>query len=349
MGVFLAFLTITRPEGFIYSILFIATFYILDRQKENLFRALLPFIIVYIGLIMFRYQYYGEFFPNTVTAKVDIFDLFSKFQGIKYVTNFFIYTNFLYLAVIVYALFNFLNLTKTEKIVLIILISNIGFSIGVGGDYFPFYRFFIYVWPLFAYLSISQLMKIKLPIYVILIITITFCTNSVKLISDNILSRQILFGFNKYKLVDTEDRLIKIGKFFKNYDKNEKNTIATVAAGKIAYFSDHQVLDMLGLNDKVNATASENTNYENPNIVFTPGHTAGNVNYILEQKPKYIILNAYLTNCPDTLGTFRQPGGEEKLPIIYAIKNNQIFREHYNASYVKIDNEYFTYFVLDKE
>ena len=110
-GTLLALLYLTRPELILLILSFYAVLawqvtrlYVLKRREKirliwrDILRLSLPLVLLAGGYHLFRWLYYGAFFPNTYYAKDGLGAYWS--QGIKYFLNFWHYSPILLLALV---------------------------------------------------------------------------------------------------------------------------------------------------------------------------------------------------------------------------------------------------------
>jgi hypothetical protein len=90
---------------------------------------------------------------------------------------------------------------------------------------------------------------------------------------------------------------IKMGKTLSRISKPGE-TIAVVPVGAIGYFSNINVLDMVGI---LNSDIAREPFVEKYIKNWRPGHNKGDGYYILAHKPKYIQLVDYLTTTPQSV------------------------------------------------
>lgn len=284
-------LSITRPDGILFTFLVLLFLLYNFRKKSSrailssilLYSALIP-VFFYIGLLVFRLYYYGEFVPNTALVKARL-SLHHSVGGIKYFIKFLICTfpfNILSLYFLVH-----LSLKKDKKalfLLMIILIWSI-YIVSVGGDIFPAFRQLEIVILIFSFSLIYGLHQNIQPIQRwmekrrnLFFISIIFAAY---------FAFQITYKYNNdAKIERWEFKAMKIGEVFKN-SFPENTLIGVTAAGSVPYSSDLPTVDMLGLNDYFLA--------RNPPKDFGNGtlaHELGDSNYILNiRKPDVLIFN----------------------------------------------------------
>jgi len=283
LSLWLGLLAITRPDGFLFTILttvFLGAFFRKNRKhliKVVLVVGLIPALFL-LGQLLFRYSFYGELVPNTALVKVKItlhhvlrggFYIFKAFFGTLLLSSLGLYCLF-YLAYKKKNLFGFyllLNLTVWTV-----------YIITVGGDIFPAFRHYYVVLILLIFAIILGLNEMQF----------SFKTKSIQigfviilLINPFI---QLLIPDNRNAIDERwEFRGMTLGNTLKNTFP-ENTLIAVTAAGCIPYASELPTVDMLGLNDYYTP--------RHPPKNFGTGmlaHELGDANYVLKRNPDIII------------------------------------------------------------
>lgn len=135
-GIFLGLLSITRPEGVLYGILF----FIFNFKKiKKYFYGLILFLIPFISYEIFRIIYFNDIFPNTFYAKPS--GIYGSSGGIFYIFPW-IYSiggPFIFLLFF---------LKKISKSAIALIFSNLIFLIYTQGDWMLFGRLIFPIYPL---------------------------------------------------------------------------------------------------------------------------------------------------------------------------------------------------------
>lgn len=306
--IFLTLAFLTRQEAAIIIGIFILDFIIEQLRNNNyilnfkkLFSAKLIiflsiFIIPTVIFILFRFSYFGYLFPNTFYAKTGITSDYLS-AGLQY-TGAFFEKYLLYGSIFILPIFLLIKREYREKIILLyaIIFSYIIYIIFVGGDVLAMHRFFIPTLPLIYVLFTRFLL------YFLGWLSINF-KNKILTVS---IATLILFAVTLNIHLNSYDEAVKMSRkeqgltysmksialAMKNKKKikGEQILIAASTVGALKYFSDCEVLDMLGLTDKyiahnpspIKAISEYNTGWKEKNY---------NVNYVLSQKPDYIIFS----------------------------------------------------------
>ncbi len=291
-GVLLA-AAITRPEGILFLILS-SIYHLLKKSiakkgvalKIILKIQLLAFS-VYCFFLIFRYLYYGKILPNTFYAKP--IGTFVENGYNAFFSNFF--NAFLSGSFLLVPLLLLLSRKKAMKKYAFPLLFCGGQIIFMtyAGDWMAFGRFFLPILPIVIILSASLNKEIfsrkknihynRLAIFPSLIIFIF-------LIAGNTYQTYYaLVHKNRYPYHIMNSRsLIDLGKKLK-HDYTKEKKLAVRRIGAISYYSDLEIIDILGLTDNQIAhniktiTTIEIANEKNSSVV-------------LEKKPDIIILFA---------------------------------------------------------
>lgn len=303
--------SVTRPEGMFIVILIIfhMTSLTLIKHKrltdikEKLFskenvNALLIIFIPYILMVIFRLFYYGYPFPNTYYAKSGLSAEYFK-SGLEYFLTFNrVYLLYGVMLIIPFALLMNKKLRINVVLMELAICSFIIYTILIGGDVLPIYRFFLPILPL---------------IFILFCLVIYYPSNlfiqksSKKIIFSGEITIVILISvltiynnFHPYdhiqKKADSEQHLIykmkSAGEWLSLQQRLSKHplTVAATTIGALSYYSNVTIIDMLGLTDERIA--------HNPlPIPSISGIHSGwreknyNVPYVLSRNPDYIFFS----------------------------------------------------------
>lgn len=325
LSIWLGLLAITRPDGFLFTIitsvflLFIKRNHKTDFIKVSLAVAVIPSLFL-LGQLIFRYTYYGELVPNTALVKVKI-TFYHVVRGIFYHVKAFLGTLILS-SLGIYMLL--VLVFKKKNVVGIFLLLNIlawtSYVSLVGGDIFPGYRHYEIVLIFLVFAVIIGLNTIR---------TIDFNNRKIRV---GIVILLILNFIIQIKLPENqkavqerwEFRGMQLGERLKNTFP-DKTLIAVTSAGSIPYSSELPSIDMLGLNDYYIP--------RHPPANFGTGslaHELGDANYTMKRNPDLVIFNT---------------GAAPSFNIGDQLKKNKIF----NQNFVKVlskerDHEYLLFF-----
>lgn len=274
----LLFFSLLRPEGVLFSIL-ISIFCLLYyfTEKKYLFNKLFitiitVFIIPFIIYFLLRWNYYGQFFPNTFYLKSGNFDL--SLESFNSFLDFF--NSYLGIPFIITLIVLFINIDKVwievrtnknkmlSKEFLYVLLPTLIFTILILFQYFHSnllmnfsYRFFVPIFPILLIIlsvsltigfdNIKELSLLK-PLtskgYIILIALLLFVHFDL-IIFD--FKREVILDMKKKTMLDNVQ--IPAGKFIEANFSKDSILLVHADAGAIPYFSKLKTIDFGGLND----------------------------------------------------------------------------------------------------
>ncbi len=281
--------SLTRPEGVLFFFLgfsFTAAVYFLKARKEGILPVIRKFILpvliftaIYGIYFIWRYSYYGFFFPNTFYAKTGFDNQIAR--GLYYCFKFYRESLAMGLLLIFPAYLIIKEYRSGKILYMLFLIS--GFTlyiILVGGDNLLVQRFFVPVMPLVFTLVMLGVNKFFNDFSIIksmrLIIIIVIVSSSFFVILD---SRSFpMYGVSR--TLSHYENLKKAGIWLKeNSAKGE--SVAVESAGIIPYYSELYSIDRLGLSD---LHISHNGKYDEG------ARDKNDENYILwEKQPTYFV------------------------------------------------------------
>ncbi|MEA1849293.1 hypothetical protein U9K52_10245 [Chryseobacterium sp. MHB01] len=308
LSLWLGLLAITRPDGFLFTILTtIFLIFIFRKSRKDLIRVfvfagMIPALFL-LGQLLFRYDFYGELVPNTALVKVKI-TMHHVIRGGFYVFKSFFGT-LLFSSLGLYCLFYLVY--KKKNLFGFYLLLNIvvwtAYIVTVGGDIFPAFRHYYVVLILLVFVIIFGLNEMQFRFktkmtrvgFIVLLLINPFI--------------QLLIPDNHYAIEERwEFRGLNLGKTLKNTFP-ETTLIAVTAAGCIPYASELPTVDMLGLNDYYTP--------RHPPKNFGTGmlaHELGDANYVLGRNPDIIIYHM---------------GAVPRFNVGDQMKNNPVFINNY--------------------
>lgn len=325
LSIWLGLLALTRPDGFLFTIL--TSIFLLAvnfKNKKNLAKifvatAFIPSLFL-LGQLIFRYNFYGELVPNTALVKVKI-TFHHVIRGIYYNFRAFFGT-FLLSGLGIISLYYLLF--KRQNIFGFYLAMNVVVWVAyvslVGGDIFPAFRHYYVVIILFVFAIINGLQEFKkikfnskkLQVSLVLILVINLFVQTK--FNDNFNAKDERWEFVGMNLGEG---------LKKTFPKN--TLIAVTAAGCIPYASELPTIDMLGLNDYF-IPRHPPKNFGNGSLA----HELGDANYTLGQNPDIIIFST---------------GSELNFNIGDQLKVNPIFNKNYVRATIKENHvEYLLFF-----
>ena len=277
-GIFLAFTVMTRPDGaLVVIILFCDNLFrsIKNRNYDILYLAV-PSALLYLPYFIWRYLYFGYLLPNTYYAKVG-YGIAQILRGFNYLGDFLI-------PVIILVILAGVGVFRTSGkkgnnifyLFLSVIFLFITYTVLVGGDVMPAFRFFVPIIPFISLLAAIGVVSISSKRGVLIVMTaIVFAFNIYMLITNENITRQIF-----------KDQVYLRGKYVGLWMKENlpANTlIATNTAGSIPYYSGLPTIDMLGMNDK--HIAHKNVSGMGSGMA---GHEKGDGAYVLSRQPDVI-------------------------------------------------------------
>jgi len=335
VGLLLGLCTLTRPEAALFVAITLTTGLLGYKSRKISLCILLVFSVLYMPYFVWRWQYYGDIFPNTFYAKLGT-PLGKRLQDGFYYLHTFLrsapWTVVLALASWSYTLFKQADrrTISWKYMTAISLIATI-YIVWTGGDHMPAYRFWAPLIPMYAWF-IAHTWSSQAD-------TATF--------RQWVLVPTVLIALSLSQFLVVEERMqnarradpaAAIGKQVGSYiSKNfpPQTVIATNSAGAVAYFApDHYFIDMLGLNDRTIAKRHDfpiRTHWQQ-----FPGHSKGDGQYVLSRHPNYIILGP-------AEGTVAHTANEKKVNIVWFLSDQEIaeapsFVSNYQLKTVPLSN-----------
>jgi arabinofuranosyltransferase len=314
-SIYITTASLVRPEGVLLFIVLILHYWLHLYKKQNSVTLkkyfndiiskrnripLLIFISANMVLLIFRFFYFGYPLPNTFYAKTGLSSEY-LIAGWNYISDFFN----TYLIYGTLFLIGSLFIYKKEKLNFGLLISLIIvfiiYSILIGGDVLPLFRFVLPVLPLIYIVFTKSIIALSKTLF------IKLKSNSKNLYASAaiIISLAIVFknyvtpkeSIGKYALRENQlvEKMSASGKWLaeKQAMLGRRFVIAASTIGAVSYFSDATIIDMLGLTDK---TIAHNPK---PILIISGSHTGWkernyNIDYLLSQKPDYIYFSTGL-------------------------------------------------------
>jgi arabinofuranosyltransferase len=295
----------TRPEGVpIFAVMaaFLVFFALTGKSSlRQVISFLLPFIVLYGIYFLWRYIYYGHFFPNTYYVKSPGASMLRL--GTAYSWHFLAHSApWIPFIIVAY------RIVRTGKqifrdidiAILTVLAFYSIYIIGVGGDFMALYRFYMPLLPLTYFLfhrlywnaekidhqtTISPIVLGALVIFV----AINISSGIKAKMNDHAYNLDSIGCLETYV-----DQWSRIGRLIAD-NSRPTDTIAVTAAGAIPYYSGLYTIDMLGLE------ASDLSKYKWTNTLGGPGHVISLTSQsLLEARPHFIIGHPIVvTRSPD--------------------------------------------------
>lgn len=292
-GILLALLALTRPEGLMFGA--VATLY---RAAVLLHTRLKPVSHDYLRLLswllpvglyfLWRWQYYGEWLPNTMAAKSMGLHIRAMLEGVYYLYGGINAIGGLFvIGLPLAALLARWRFPAPVVLFLALVLAQWGFMLISGGDWMPFWRFWVHVLPLLYLLlhaglaSIRQYWPMPAPVLPILILA-----QAVYLLVGAVDARAVQ-GIGAGEVIPPPDP--QVAYLMQHIEPDD--TIAVIDAGRVAYELPLtvRIVDMVGLTDRHIAHRRP----QFPGGIFGRGDAFGkwDVQYVLEQKPRFVQVN----------------------------------------------------------
>jgi len=272
---FLLFLLITlsiasRVDGFILPLI-VVIYLFLSTNKALSIRIFFYIVFVMILYTLFRIYYYDDVIANTYYAKVSGNIMNRIESGITFIYKESIYNGlafYTFFIIFFYMKRKNLNLKNIISFELIFFVSWLSYILYIGGDIYherfllPFLLLGIYYFSQY----IQNLSVYKKFSFVIIGI----------LLSLGVFFKDGRFSYEKR----TYDMWVHLGLFLKEIPKDY--ILAIDAAGKVPFYSQLQIIDMLGLNNKNIGKKNDSSKS------FSVGHNKFDPDYVISKKPHLI-------------------------------------------------------------
>jgi hypothetical protein len=224
--------------------------------------------------VLWRWHYYGDPLPNTYYAKVG-YTVAQLYRGAMYLRDFIVTYG-----VLLAGLFAVVIVAREQVAELALIVAAYGgFVVLVGGDSFPFFRFFAPVFPLGCLI----------------------CGHGARLVLDRARSVAAwslitagcvaalfptFFGFHRWRLdhhVWDVEAWSALGEWLEA-DLGAGESVAANPIGAISFHCSRPVIDMLGITDRHIARCDAEMG-KGP-----AGHEKADGGYVLDRRPRYIFL-----------------------------------------------------------
>jgi len=305
-SIYLLLMSLTRIDGVVFIPPFLIFAYIYTPKTERvktLTRLVVPFFVIYLIYTIWRISYFGYFIPNTVAAKNCSSILYRIFNGVRYISNYFV--TYGTLIILFIAAFNAFITAVVKKIdtisikkvytalketflpeeVLLLLVTGtyICFIIFIGGDWMPTGRFLYVIIPPFVILGLSLWQRH---------IKETFLQLNSKIGISLFFIACIICFYNSFLVYDhiPEVRvwknqitgLAEIGQWL-NSSLPESTIVAVTANGSLSYHSKLPTIDMHGLTDEHIGRKGKRLSRG------VSGQTTRDYEYVVSQKPQIVV------------------------------------------------------------
>ena len=305
-GIVFAAVALLRADGFVHAGA-TALFLALQRQhRRRLWSLLLPFASIVVPYFLWRWQYYGHFFPNPYYLRTGG-DFHQQLRGLFYVANFIVPFGGLLLFAAPLLLFWLRDAARdTGRAYLATSVAVFGaYAVWVGGDYMPMARFFVPLVPALVLLQLETIAELAARLersaqrraaYAVLTAAVAF-SGFLPTLNPR---RQ---PHNRAILARVQvEQWTLAGHWLKSH-MQPGTLLAAEPVGALAYFSDLPIVDMLGVNDEHIA------HLQTPNLGHsTAGHEKRDFDYVLSRRPQLLFRGVW-PECTGDAETVAYPDG----------------------------------------
>ncbi|MBT4012936.1 MAG: hypothetical protein HN617_14635 [Planctomycetaceae bacterium] len=299
LGILLAIITMTRPEAILFvgiTGLFLLTPHGFKSPRwKSLSILTLSFLAIWLPYFLWRWNYYGDPFPNTYYVKMDT-DLMTRLRnGFHYLHTYSRIAPFILPLGIMTGLLALIQIRtkkqarhhRNQSLFYMLSIAGVGtlYVCYTGGDHMPAYRFFVPLIPIYGWL-LAQSLPIIIPSLV------NRHTRILYVCCMGLICMQTVCSNQKMRTAQRIDPAASVGRdvgIWIQQNLPADSTIALNTAGSTPFFApQHRFIDMLGLNDR--HIAHRQIKERRTWMQQFPGHGKGDGQYVLKRKPDYIIL-----------------------------------------------------------
>ncbi|MEX1024505.1 MAG: hypothetical protein WD226_05450 [Planctomycetota bacterium] len=286
--------TLTRPEAPLYFALLELRELVAARRRGQSIAAWLgdavprwtPFLALVLGHLAWRLAFYGELLPNTYHAKMTHSPLAWR-TGADYVLQGLAFSG-LFLVLLPFWQWKRLNASGAFLAVAALVVSL--YVLQVGGDFKLSFRYLLVPIVLWGALGAAALAALARALHAAEPrLARAFAPLLFVVLSAFHVTNEWLYKVGNEAMAERHEHLVGAGKLLNEVLPAEA-TIAVSNAGRIPFFAQRRVIDMLGLNDhhiarvEVRATAAD----------ALVGHERGDGDYVLGRRPDAIL---FVSNC----------------------------------------------------
>jgi len=244
---------------------------------------------------LWRWNYYGDPFPNTYYVKMDA-DLITRLRnGFHYLHTYSRIAPFILPLGIVTGLLALIRIRakahsqhqQTQSLFYMLSVASVGtlYVCYTGGDHMPAYRFLVPLVPIYGWL-LAQSLPIVIPSLV------NRHAGLLYVCCMGLICMQSVWSNQKMRDAQHIDPAAKVGRdvgIWIQQNLPAHSTIALNTAGSTPFYApQHHFIDMLGLNDR--HIAHRQIKERRTWMQQFPGHGKGDGKYVLRRQPDYIIL-----------------------------------------------------------
>ena len=303
----------------------------------------LSFVALFGGYWLWRWSYYGDFFPNTYYLKSGSGRAFYH-RGAWYAYDFFrVYWAWLAFGALASVCRERLTAHHPSLFGLALVAVWFAYVVAGGGDWMPYFRFFIPILPVLYVLTLHGLVdatsiaseKFDLPraAHIAIAVGVAAIVVFASVRPFESAAAQNPSGFQTDPLPGAVDVALhrEIGLWLKAHLPPDA-TVAQIATGIVPYYSDLPTLDMLGVNDRHIAHLDARV----PNQ--PAGHDKQDGAYVLLSKPAVIWLSIGLeSNARRTADDYRPPIDRRIAPVVTDVSQNLYVWVYYRPIAVHFD------------
>ena len=269
--------SLTRPEGIAYATLTVAALALIARRPRDAARVALPYALGFAVWFAWRWRYFGYPLPNTYYAKA-AGSLPLALRGASHVLAFAWSSG---LALALCAAWRGGAQERWLRAALgLIALGATAAVVKVGGDGFPFYRFFIPVIPLAAMLGVmalSELPAMRRRLAVAAVACLAFGSAWLPHLPDELSPRRRFVDLRRIN-----DDYAAVGRWMRATLPPDA-TVALNAIGIVPWESGLRTLDMLGLTD------AHIAHRDLPLGRGPYGHEKHDATYVIGRRPDVIV------------------------------------------------------------
>ena len=299
LGMLLAIITLTRPEAMLFvgitGLFLLLPHGLKSPRWKQLAILILSFLIVWLPYFLWRWNYYGDAFPNTYYVKMDANLITRLRNGFHYVHTYSRIAPFILPLGIGFGLLALVRIRvkdhaqhiQTQSLFYMLSVATVGtlYVCYTGGDHMPAYRFLVPLVPIYGWLLVQSL-PIVIPSLINRHAGFLYVCCMIFICMQSLCSNQ--------KMQDAQhiDPAASVGRevgIWIQQNLPAHSTIALNTAGSTPFFApQHRFIDMLGLNDR--HIAHRQIKEPRTWMQQFPGHGKGDGQYVLKRQPDYIIL-----------------------------------------------------------
>ncbi|MGI8650779.1 MAG: hypothetical protein ACR2KW_10445 [Rubrobacter sp.] len=324
-SVSLGLATMTRPEGpLALGIAALASSgmgHTLGGKVYRLLATAVPGGLVVLAFTGWRLYYYGSVLPNTAYAKAGGMEVVERW-GIPYLLNA-VQGNWFVIGYLLILGDAILSRRFRARSLAVLLITPLwcAYLVYAGGDYMPFHRLLLPLIPAIYILAVAGFARISSGLTQSLSVRRRLALGAVVAAAVILpLAAEIPEQYEKEKarqahnLNENEGRR-EVARWFRENDPNA--VVARNGVGVLGYYSNVEIVDMLGLNDEHLAHEGD----KHPSAL--PGHQSSDAPYVLSREPEYIMV-------ADLRPRFSFPGDRQ-------LVESPELRERYDLVRIKLD------------